>query len=746
MINRYFIVGAIALAILFLSLGSGIPEEKNLIKTNSENLPVYSVGMKYLPYKVDENGTKVFELIANHFRWKILKNFSIEVYGFNNQIPGPAIRVFKGDRVRLIVHNNLTEPITVHFHGLNVPNEMDGVPFLTQEPIMPGKSFTYEFTVNQSGSFIYHTHFNVSKQLDMGLSGPLIVEDENSLNYSKEVIMFLDDFSVDEKGNNNAKNVAPADRKYNYFTINGKAFPDTEIIKVFTNDTVLFRFINIGNSNVPFHFHGLPVKIIREDSNYVGDKNLYRDAIDIAPGQRYDVEFRAINKGNWLIHSHDAKQIVNDGKYPGGIITVIVFLDGKRPSSNYGQILTTKIEPQKKEKIEKKVPLGDKSKLNPVREVYKDKWNPKDLMVVVEREKGALAFIDGSTHEIVGRVKNVGLRPHTMVFSSDGKYVYVIARNGWLTKIDLTSLEPVDFVKVGYSSRGTGISKEDRYVVVGNYDPKDVAIIDTKFMEIVKRYSTKSGENPEGSRICAVVETPQNYVIVALKDAGEVWVINMSDENFPIIKKFYIGKLLHDGFLTPDGKYFMLASPGGNFMWIMDVENLKEVGKIPVEGPHPGPGAVWKNYAFTASFKKPSLTVWDIKNWEKLGEIKVNGVGLDVRTYRDNRYPYVWWDSLFNEDKEVNKEIYVINASEIGKKNLSEIKVTVLKPEEAKGATMHPEFTRDGKYVYVSDWAENGRIFVFNSSYPFNIVKVIEGLTTPTGIFSVGNRIREYGI
>src|ERR1051325_420369 len=123
-----------------------------------------------------DGGVKVFELTAKRIQWETEPGKLVEAGGFNEQIPGPQIRVTEGDRVRFILKNDLPESTAVHFHGLELPNDQDGVPFITQPPIKPGSSYTYEFTVPNAGSHMYHSHHNAALQVGQGLLGAFIVE------------------------------------------------------------------------------------------------------------------------------------------------------------------------------------------------------------------------------------------------------------------------------------------------------------------------------------------------------------------------------------------------------------------------------------------------------------------------------------------------------------------------------------------------------------------------------------------
>jgi len=386
-------------------------------------------------------------------------------------------------------------------------------------------------------------------------------------------------------------------------------------------------------------------------------------------------------------------------------------------------------------------PSGRTEALKPYRELYVDEgsWNPRELMLVVEKDVEKLLAIDGTTHKVIGRVHDVGFQPHTSVYSSDAKYMYIISRDGWLTKIDLTTLEPVVSVLVGENSRGTAITDNDKYIAIGNYEPGNLVILDAASMEILKTIPLtiqKDGQQIE-SRAGAVVEDG-NRIIVALKDGTSVWAIDTDQPGFPVTHTFSdIGggePALHDAFLTPNGSHYIVASQGSMTAWILDVATMKPVAEVETgETPHTGPGAAWGNYIYIPSLGEGLITVIDITTWKPVKYIKTGGPGLFVRSYSKNpTYPYVWADTAFGDRKD---EIYVIDA------RINEIIKTII---PVKGeSSWHPEFTYDGKFVYVVSQSAN-EVEVYDA-YTFNIVKRITS-ATPSAISNIGLRIEEPGL
>ncbi len=379
--------------------------------------------------------------------------------------------------------------------------------------------------------------------------------------------------------------------------------------------------------------------------------------------------------------------------------------------------------------------------LKPYRELYvkEGSWEPENLMVIVEKDAEKLLFMDGSTNKEIGRIHDIGFQPHTSVYSPDAKYMYIIARDGWLTKINLETLEPVKSIKVGINSRGTALTDDGKYLAIGNYEPGDVVIVDPKSMEILKKIPTTgkiNGKQVE-SRVGAMIEDGDK-IIVALKDLNSVWVIDTAKKDFPVIKKLWnIGNNetpLHDAFLTSDGKFYIVASMGSNTVWVMNTDTWEEVAEVKTgETPHTGPGATWGDNVYIPAMGEGLITVINTKTWEPVKYIKTAGPGLFVRAYnKDPSYPYVWAETAFGE---FNDEIYVIDA------RINEIVKTII---PVKGeSSWHPEFTNDGKYVYiVSQTANEVEVYDANT---FEIVKRIEA-NTPSAVSNIGNRIEELGL
>ena len=277
-----------------------------------------------------ENGVKVFELEASVISWNILSDQRVQAYAFNRQVPGPRIEVTEGDRVRIVVRNDLPESTTVHWHGLVLPNAMDGPAEITQDPIEPGDSYTYEYTVRQPGTFMYHTHDHPDRQQALGLYGALIVKPrenpQEGLDYQHDVVVQLQEW-LEREGYTYPAMLMEGGLP-NFFTINGKAYPDTEPIRMRVGERVRIRFIGTNNNFIhPMHIHGGPFEIVATDGNPLPEgARFLKDTVNVGPGERYDVIWTALRPGKWLLHCHIPHHTTNENveeEGAGGLTTII---------------------------------------------------------------------------------------------------------------------------------------------------------------------------------------------------------------------------------------------------------------------------------------------------------------------------------------------------------------------------------------------------------------------------------------
>jgi manganese oxidase len=275
-------------------------------------------GLQPLAYELDGT-TKVFQLTTEKIRWETKEGVLVDAMAYNRMVPGPVIRVNEGDRVRIVVTNKMDEPHTTHWHGLFVPNAMDGVPGISQDPIMPGESFTYEFTAKPHGTRLYHSHFNAMTQEGSGLYGMFIIEEKNppaERRADREEIMLLGDGPLG-------------------FIINGKEFPMIEPIQMKLGERVRVRMANLGAMYHPMHMHGGFMTVIAKDG-FPLPAPQKMNTISIAPGETWDVILHPQYGGTWIWHCHVLSHATGPRDADGnetaaGMIGVIVVDDGETP-------------------------------------------------------------------------------------------------------------------------------------------------------------------------------------------------------------------------------------------------------------------------------------------------------------------------------------------------------------------------------------------------------------------------------
>ncbi|WP_337035110.1 multicopper oxidase family protein [Paenibacillus illinoisensis] len=297
--------------------------------------------MKFTSATPVVNG-KEFTITAQESNLEVSKGKVLPVWTFNNSVPGPQIRVKVGDNVKINLKNELNQPVSIHWHGYPVPNNMDGIPGVTQDAVEPGKTFTYVFKANVPGTYWYHSHQDSVNQVDKGLYGSLVVEELKD-DYDRDYTLMLDEWmssgdmsmgdsdSMDMKDmNHNEMNMSDSDKNmdedtlnmgghdmsmYDLYTVNGKSGAAIEKLTVKEGDKVRIRLINAGFISHQMHLHGHNFKVIASDGQPINEPGVIKDQIlSIAPGERYDIEFTADNPGSWLLEEHGTETPIQNMK------------------------------------------------------------------------------------------------------------------------------------------------------------------------------------------------------------------------------------------------------------------------------------------------------------------------------------------------------------------------------------------------------------------------------------------------
>lgn len=344
---------------------------ETMINANRDKFPAA------LKPKLDGD-VKEFELFIDIFQQEIVPAFKIHTLAFNNQVPGPEIRVNKGDKVRVIFKNKTDLNHTIHWHGLHVPWRMDGVPYVTQMPVMPGQEFVYEFTAEPYGTHFYHCHWGTLLHMQAGMYGSFIIEDpddpikkqfpytrEYTLVYSAHDTNFVrnelnamlermkersylmkqgrfdkEQFAVFDTKEEFLESVnngyqppylvnrrAPSELPQpNWFTVNGKSYPMTPYLYIKEGENIRVRLINAGTEEHYLHLHGHDFWQVCDDGLPL-PQPWQRNTLRLSPGKTLDIIIEGKNRGIWTFHDHDTRRVTNNGLYPGGNLLALVYED-----------------------------------------------------------------------------------------------------------------------------------------------------------------------------------------------------------------------------------------------------------------------------------------------------------------------------------------------------------------------------------------------------------------------------------
>lgn len=258
------------------------------------------------------NGIKVFHLVAEPVKREFAPGLMVDCWGYNGESPGPVIEVVEGDSVRIYVTNRLSEPTTVHWHGILLPNGMDGVSGLNQEPIGPGETFKYEFILRQSGTFMYHPHFDEMTQMGMGMMGMFVVHpnQDTGPQVDRDFSIMLSEWSI-RPGTSRPDTTEMTG--FNILTMNSKAFPGTAPLVVKRGERVRIRLGNLSAmDHHPIHLHGYNFHITATDGGRIPESARWPETTVLVPvGSTRDIEFVADVVGDWAFHCHMTHHIMN---------------------------------------------------------------------------------------------------------------------------------------------------------------------------------------------------------------------------------------------------------------------------------------------------------------------------------------------------------------------------------------------------------------------------------------------------
>ena len=279
-----------------------------------EYAPVVTPNGSTLPFKL-VGGAKVFHLIAEPVENEFARGLVAHCWGYNGSTPGPTIEAVQGDRIRVYVTNHLPAPTTVHWHGLRIPNGMDGVNGITQRAIAPGQTFKYEFTVGQWGTYMYHPHFDEMTQQALGMMGMLVVHPRDpqvrrATRVDRDFAIMLSEWRIDP-GASRPNPIEMTD--FNLFTMNSKVYPATAPLVARKGDRVRIRFGNLSAmDHHPIHLHGYQFRITETDGGRIPEATQFPANTVLVPvGSTRAVEFVADEEGDWPMHCHMTHHAMN---------------------------------------------------------------------------------------------------------------------------------------------------------------------------------------------------------------------------------------------------------------------------------------------------------------------------------------------------------------------------------------------------------------------------------------------------
>lgn len=260
-----------------------------------------------LPW-VRRDGFKEFHLVAEPVTTEFLPGKTVQAWGYNGSIPGPMIEVNEGDRVRIVVDNHLPEATSMHWHGLEVPMKMDGVPGISQPPIQPGERYVYEFTVHQNGTFFYHSHMAMQEM--MGMIGFFVIHPKTAYEpaVDRDFGIILQEWAI--LPNNPVPNTLSME--FNWLTLNGKSGPATTPLIVRQGERVRIRFVNLGMDHHPMHLHGNTFYVTATEAGRIPEPLWFpENTVLVGVAQARVIEFDAKFAGEWMLHCHLPHHMMN---------------------------------------------------------------------------------------------------------------------------------------------------------------------------------------------------------------------------------------------------------------------------------------------------------------------------------------------------------------------------------------------------------------------------------------------------
>ncbi len=381
------------------------------------------------------------------------------------------------------------------------------------------------------------------------------------------------------------------------------------------------------------------------------------------------------------------------------------------------------------------------------------KADPLNLFVVVELGDHHATILDGDKFEPIHRFQTRFALHGGPKFSPDGRYVYFASRDGWISKFDLYNLKMTAEIRAGINTRNLAVSGDGRYVLVGNYLPHTLVLLDAADLTPLKAIPA-ADDSGKHSRVSAVYDAaPRKSFIAALKDLKEVWEISYDDNAAPLYpgmvhdykmgealalpgkftpRRILLDDYLDDFFFDPSYDNLIGASREGGKGQVVNLNVGRKIAELDLPGlPHLGSGITWKYQGqpvlATPNLKQGIVSVIDMKTWKTVKRIETLGPGFFMRSHENT--PYAWVDNFMSPTSRDTLQIIDKNTLEV---------VRTLRPAPGK-TSAHVEFSRDGKYALVSVWEMDGAVVVYDAA-TFKEIKRIP-MKKPSGKYNVYNKI-----
>lgn len=376
-----------------------------------------------------------------------------------------------------------------------------------------------------------------------------------------------------------------------------------------------------------------------------------------------------------------------------------------------------------------------------------------NLFIVVELGDHHATLLDGDRFEPIHRFGTRFALHGGPKYSPDGRYVYFMSRDGWVSKFDLYNLKTVAEIRAGINSRNIAVSHDGRYVMVGNYLPNTLVILDARNLNVMQVIPVND-DHGNGSRVSAVYTAPpRSSFVVALKDLPEVWEISYADKPDPIyrgmvhdyqykeglaepgrfpVRRIKLNDYLDDFFFDPSYTHLMGAARDGNKGQVVHLTVGRKIADLELDGmPHLGSGITFDynghRVLATPHLKKAEVSVIDLTDWKTIKHLKTDGPGFFMRSHEHS--PYAWVDAFFGPSKDT---VHVID-----KRTLEIVKT--LRPSPGKTAA-HVEFTKDGNYALLSIWDKDGAVIVYDANTLAEVKRI--PMKKPSGKYNVWNKTR----